>query len=97
MKINALFVTRTHATDVPELVEAWDEYTVDENPDGYKAALAKWRGYLNDGDVDAFTVVTLRVSAQTVLNALYPDPVVVNAEVVDVSGGDPESASEVHK
>jgi hypothetical protein len=86
MKINALFVTRKGDTDVPELVDAWDEYTIDENPDGYTDAIAKWRGYLNDGDVDAFTVVTLRVSAQAVLNALYPDPVVLNAEIVDGGG-----------
>lgn len=87
MKINALFVTRKGNTDVPELVDAWDEFTIDENLDGYNAAVAKWQGYLATGDVDAFTVVTLRVPEQPVLNALYPDPVELDAEIVADGSG----------
>lgn len=35
MKILATFVNRKSTPKVPELVVAWDEYAIDENPEGY--------------------------------------------------------------
>jgi hypothetical protein len=35
MYIRATFINRTYAPDSIELVHAWDEYQIDENPEGY--------------------------------------------------------------
>ena len=77
MMIFGLFITRKHEKDIPELVDAWDEYTIEENPDGYQEAIRKWQG---EEDVDSFAVVGFSASDQLLLNALYPDPVVIEAK-----------------
>lgn len=79
MRIYGLFVTREGNTEFPEMVDAWDEYTRDENEDGYQDAVGKWQ---SETDVDAFAVVEFELPEQAVMNALYPDPVVVEAKVV---------------
>lgn len=35
MKLICLFGTRKHSLDAPELMLAWDEYSMDENPEGF--------------------------------------------------------------
>jgi hypothetical protein len=86
VKINALFVTRESEPMIPELVDAWDEFCIEENPDGYAAAVRSQQSEVGDGDVKAFAIVTFEVSDAPILDALYPDPVVVSAEVV--AGGE---------
>lgn len=84
MKILAMFGAYKGSTEVPELLEAWDEYARDENVDGYFEAHEKWR---TDPDLEAFAVVTFEVDGQAVHRALYPKPVTVAAEVVSVTSG----------
>ena len=36
MKIYTVWGTRKHAPDDPELMTAWDEFSVDNNPEGYR-------------------------------------------------------------
>lgn len=79
MKIFAMFGTRKSGEDEPELLDAWDEHTVDENPDGYRETRDKW---IEGSDLDAFAVVTFEVSDKAVLAALYPDAATVEAEIV---------------
>lgn len=80
MKIFAMFGAYKGSTEVPELLEAWDEYARDENPDGYNDALDKWK---NEADVVAFAVVTFEVDELAVHRALYPKPVTITAQLVD--------------
>jgi hypothetical protein len=60
MRIQALFATRTYS-EVPELVAAWDEYTIEGWPEGWenekRASLAKM-----EDDLDTHIEVTLEVS-----------------------------------
>jgi hypothetical protein len=41
MRIHALFVTRTYEKTSLELVDAWDEYAVDQNAEGFEEAKKK--------------------------------------------------------
>lgn len=80
MKIYAMFGVRDGAGQNPELVDAWDEYTRDENPEGYDEAREKWA---EGSSLAAFAVVTFEVDEQAVQRALFPPPVPVSAEVVE--------------
>jgi len=80
MRIHALFVTRTYETSTPELVDAWDEYCIDSNPDGFDEAR---KNAATDDEVHAFAEVIFEVDEQAVMNALYPALVVVPAEIVE--------------
>jgi hypothetical protein len=88
MKINAMFVTRESAPTIPELIDAWDEFCIEENPDGYEAAVRSQQSEVGDGDVKAFAIVTFEVPDSPIIDALYPDPVVVPVEVIDVSAAE---------
>lgn len=77
MQIEMLFASRKHDKDTPELVVAWDEYSVDNNPEGWfdaqREGLASW------GD-DLYRSTVIRVdiplsAVQYVLNP--PEPVLV--------------------
>ena len=37
MKIHVLIAARNY-TDVPEVLDAWDEYVIDSNPEGWETA-----------------------------------------------------------
>jgi hypothetical protein len=80
MRIHALFVTRTYETSTPELADAWDEYCIDSNPDGFDKAR---KNAATDDEVQAFAEVIFEVDEQAVMNALYPALVVVPAEIVE--------------
>lgn len=79
MRIHALFVTRTYERTTAELVDAWDEYAVDDNPEGFDKARKK--AAMGD-EVHAFAEVIFEVSEQAVMNALYPDPVVLPSKII---------------
>ncbi len=36
MKIKCLFIVREPTDEIPELIAAWDEYSIDEHPEGWK-------------------------------------------------------------
>lgn len=78
MKIFAMFGAYKGA-EGPELLEAWDEYARDENPDGYNESLEKWK---TEADVVAFAVVTFEVDELAIHRALYPKPLEVEATLV---------------
>ena len=71
MIIHATFVNFTYDPEVVELVHAWDEYSLDNNPTGYedskREALATYEGtILNKVTVD------IRVDENAIANALSP-------------------------
>lgn len=77
MRINAFFISYD-GTEL-QLLDAWDEYTIDSNPDGYAEARAQ---AAKDPDHQAFAEVELEVSEALIRTALFPQTVVVVAEVV---------------
>lgn len=89
MKIHAMFVTRTSKPDTPVLVTAWDEYSIEADPDGFEEAKENLTADAADAAdaaeerlIDRFAVVVLEVNEEAVVAALYPDPVEISAEVV---------------
>lgn len=79
-----MFGTRKHTEDELELLDAWDEFTADENPDGFQDAKRKWA---EATDIAAFAVVAFEVSYDAVMEALYPEPPEVDASMVSVDSG----------
>lgn len=71
MRVHALFITRPHNPDLPELLTAWDEYSVDENWEGYQADIAAKLASV-EGDVDRHAIVTIDVDEAAILNILRP-------------------------
>ena len=79
MKIFAMFGAYKDRADVPELLDAWDEYARDDNPDGYMEDHQRWS---TDPDLVAFTEVTFEVDEQAIRRALSPEPLTLKAAVV---------------
>lgn len=79
MKIYAMFGARPGNTETPELLDAWDEYTRDENEDGFEEARENW---LQDSELIAFAVVTFEVDELAIHRALYPKQIEIAATLV---------------
>ena len=71
MLIKALFITRKSDSAAPELLEAWDEYSIDENPDGAREAFTEALARVGD-DVDQFRYVELDVDGRALSEAFLP-------------------------
>ena len=73
MKIHATFANRKYAPEVVELIHAWDEFGVDENPSGYdetkRAEIASW-----GDDLLRWVTVEIDVEAADIYEALDPRP-----------------------
>jgi len=78
MNIHTLWVMRKSET-VPELLEAWDEFSVDENPYGFKAACADSLARVGSG-VESHRFIDLSVSLRDVERQF--GPAVLDADVV---------------
>lgn len=83
MKIFATFANRKHDPEDVELVDAWDEYSVDENPGGFSdsrtAALNSW-----GSDLFRWVTVEIDVEAADIYEALDPVSVTTRGHVIDV-------------
>lgn len=72
MKIVALFGLRNYEQfDHPELLTAWDEYSVDENPEGWLDAKAEAIADI-EGDLLTSAEITIDVSESSILSILRP-------------------------
>ncbi|MGZ6772568.1 MAG: hypothetical protein ACXVGA_08555 [Mycobacteriaceae bacterium] len=80
MKIHATFANRKYDPEVVELVHAWDEFCVDENPRGYNDSLrddlASW-----GEDLLRWVTVEIDVEAAAIYEALDPRRPTVRGEV----------------
>jgi hypothetical protein len=59
------------SADSPELLEAWDEYAVDENESGWREACEKAIASVGD-DLFAHRFFTLRVSGDKIMESFLP-------------------------
>lgn len=71
MKIICLFITRSYEPDNPELLVAWDEYSIDNNLKGFdeecdKALKAVGNDILNKA------YVTVKVDEDSIMKILRP-------------------------
>jgi hypothetical protein len=74
MNIYALFITRPDE-ESPELLVAWDEYTVDAAPEEWDEARANALEAVGN-DVQSQALVTIKVSETEILKLLHPSGVV---------------------
>lgn len=68
MKIECLFILR-EATGSPELVAAWDEYLIFENPEGWKSECNDTLKQL-EGDFLSSRYVSIDISETELLKAM---------------------------
>lgn len=71
MKLYCIF-GRIRGEEAPELVTAWDEYTVESNPEGYREEFEKAKG---TEAYEAVREIVVTVSEKAVL-AAFATPVV---------------------
>jgi hypothetical protein len=76
VRIHGLFITRKGSEDAPELVEAWDEFSIDGWFDGWETAKAKALGAIGS-DLSSSAVVEIDIPDDAVFRALNPRVVTV--------------------
>lgn len=67
---------------LPEIMTVVDEGTLDENPEWWPAEIERQKKAHQDSTVAAWAEVEIEVPTQSILDALYPKPVVVEATVI---------------
>jgi len=83
--LSTLWITR-HSDDTPELLAAWDQFSIDGNPGGFTAACENALDAVGD-DVRDMAYLTIVVPEEPIFAALYPSN--VQAEKV-LPGADEE-------
>ena len=78
MILKCLFIIRksdAHCSPPPELLVAWDEFTIEENPEGFERA---WKRELQacQPDVESFRLVDVEVSADKIRELLLAPPTI---------------------
>lgn len=76
MKIETLWFW--NGDDAPELIEAWDEYRIDDNPEGFADAFKQGREHYDPKD-GTYRHITIKVSDHRIAAAF--DAPEVNGEV----------------
>lgn len=79
--VSTLWITR-HSDDTPELIAAWDQFSIDGNPGGFTAACEAALEAIGD-DVRDKAYLTIIVPEEPIFAALYPP----NVEVEGVFAG----------
>lgn len=83
MRIYAVVVTSSAAPDRPMLVDAWDAAMVEDNPSGWRRAVAE---EALDHDVQAVAGVVIEVPTDAVLQLLHMSAPIVAATTVEPDG-----------
>jgi len=87
MKLHILFGQRRCSYEgeyAPEALLCWDEYAVDNNPEGYEEDLAKTREKYAS-EMTSMRVIVVQVDGDKVSKLLNEDPV-VRGDVLGVEG-----------
>lgn len=85
MKVELLVCHRVESypgEHAPEVLAVCDEWTLDENPQWWVDEIAKQKAAVGD-DAAAFAVVTIELSADALMLALYPKMPTTSGIVVD--------------
>jgi hypothetical protein len=69
---------------MPNVLDAWDEYTLEDNWEGYEEKLNQYKSWVEKGELEGVREMVIRVPTDTVLALFDPPPVVeADVEVVD--------------
>ena len=74
---------------MPNVLDAWDEYTMEDNYQGFLEAVGKYEGWVAKGDLEAVRVLAVNVPDEAVLD-LFKVPVVDAVVVGEVVVGEEE-------
>lgn len=83
MQIHATFIRRTYEPTSVELIHAWDEYCVDDNPSGYHETLKDELDSIGTDLLDARTLL-IEVDHDAVLAAFADQK--VTGTIIDTGG-----------
>lgn len=78
MKLHILFGQRKQRYDGeygPEVLDCWDEYSINENPDGYETAMAGAMA-AQASEMSAMRVIVVEVDGDKIERLLNREPVV---------------------
>lgn len=82
-----LIVAKYHDTyadaTMPSVVDAWDEYTMDDNPEGYPESLRQHLDQVGRGGYAGVNELTIEIPDEAVRKLFTPDEYVLKAEVLD--------------
>lgn len=53
---------------MPNVLDAWDEYTLDENHEGFEEKLRKYEGWVESGDIEAVRLLDVEIPDDAVLD-----------------------------
>lgn len=81
MEIQTLWVMRKGA-DNPEILEAWDEYEVEENPEGFREACKRALEAVGEDVETRYVTIKLGVEFYKAF-----EPIVVDSAVTDYRAG----------
>lgn len=68
MDIWTLWITRTYAQDTPELLEAWSEYDIDANHEGWQEAKQKALDSIGS-DLHVYREIDIKVDYEDICKA----------------------------
>lgn len=88
MIVKSLWITRKSEPEYPELLEAWDEYSIDQNPEGFEEACDEAIKAVGT-DVEAIRYIDMFVAHQDIDKAFAPPVVTTQISYRD----DPSGAS----
>jgi hypothetical protein len=80
MKIRTIWGQRADDGMMPELIDAWDEYTEEENPEDFDEALEKAKARTEFVDI---RIIVMVVPDRTILDAFKVPVVAVTVESPD--------------
>ena len=78
MQVRMLWIRRKGMTDTsPELIEAWDEYSIDENPEGAQESFREALDKVGN-DLDEFRYITLDIPIDAIEDAFKDTTIVMS-------------------
>lgn len=74
LDIYTVWATRKHDEGAPELLVAWDEFSVDNHPDGFERVIVAATDAMGE-DLNEVRRITIRVPLETI-EAAFDGPVI---------------------
>jgi len=71
MIVKSLWIRRKYDPSVPELLTAWDEYSIDENRDGFEADVEQSLNKVGSDLLD-YRIIDLVVFSESIREAFNP-------------------------
>ena len=67
---------------MPTILDSWDEYVRDDNPEGYHESLAKYQDQVGRGYIAGVKELTIEIPDEAVTKLFEPSEYVLEADVI---------------